>query len=429
MNLKWNACSTRKHHSVRIRIDMFIALYRLQWAISNRASITFEYAFSSMVRHQFGCDSNWTSSVIHEASEISESTRYAGLCCMILGISRNTNGYDHDIEHCKSPYILHVTDFSIPSFQTPDFFNGRDFNNESLDNRTYDITIFPASFGALCEAVKHDIDLKKHVRCFRYFDSRPVYEDETRPGSHDRRPWILEQSHIWIVMKVKSKIYGEALELVCMNSFSVVDINRLKGYLRECKKTVVWNRFKHIYGRTRVFDDIFESDEEAEGAPPETKRRKTDGDGVPAARPTGELSRHLPAQDGSRLFGAVKYSLVPELQRTQPQFVVVRISGILTRYASHVYIHGGELGIKRIKIEVADERGATLVVYVRGDKLCHFLGLKMGDYRYFEDLDDAIKDSLESLDPHVYYGMVLSNSEVCPAVCKWFWEYSIGMNT
>ena len=407
-------------------------------------------------QNQFTINNNYQSKDVTRISELPDYPVDETIVGLLLGVSRNRP----PSKVTNSPYTLHMTDFSESRFNFQEYFDGRDFKRRELENKTFDIVTFPAVFEAITKDVKDIVDLRGKVRYYKFQNGRPYYEDEwnredldvlyLKLGIENKLAkkdlgidyWLLDKFHIWIKVRIRGKRYNEKMELVCMNNFYVIPELILQRELRACGQQQVWEEFVRVYNHKDLLDEDFsDSDVEEPSTSGETQRReKRRKLALNEEKPQEELQEK--GRVTRRKFGDIQYTLVSELAddnvwedrepaQYTPQYILVRRVRIWKKLDSYVYMHRRALGVKRAKFVVADERGDELVLTIRENRLTDFLGLSIGDFKFFEDLNEAIKARVEqwegsigsaSADP--YHGMVVSRARFAPGVHKWCWEYT-----
>lgn len=425
---------------------------------------------------QFTINNNYRSTDVTRVEDLPTYPNDETVVGLLLGVSRNRPPFKEG----NSPYTLHMTDFSYSRFNFTDYFGGRNFKKKEFINRTFDIVTFPGVFEAINKEVKDIVDLHEKVRYYKFSDGRPHYEDEWKREDleifylklgidHDaitkRRStdeWLLDKYNIWIKARIRGKEYKDKMEFVCLNNFYVIPKSELKQELFECGQKETWEKFAKLYQQDenqhpthRSFsdDEFSDSDADLHGVYERNderheKRRKLAtlevAEAVEAVQEVKEEVKEekkekKTGEDVPRRFGGIRYTLIGELADDgmwevdgttvpyTPQYLVVRRMRIWRRLDSYVFLHRRKLGIKRVRFVVADERGDELLLHVAEDKLADFLGLSLADFKFIEDLDEAIKARLEEIaaeEDKQYYGMVVSRAQLAPGLHRWTWEYT-----
>lgn len=401
-------------------------------------------------QNQFTINNNYRSKSVTRISELPDYPVDETIVGLLLGVSRNRP----PSKAMNYPYTLHMTDFSDSRFKFPQYFDGRDFKKKELQHKTFDVVTFPAVFDTISKDVRDIVDLHGKVRYYKFQNGRPYYEDEwnqedldvlyLKLGIENKLAgkelgidyWLLDKFQIWIKVRIRGKRYKEQMELVCMNNFYVIPELILQRELRSYGQQWVWEEFVRVYNHKDLLDEDFsDSDVETPSTAGETPRREK--------RRKLALVEERPQQrekDTARRFDDIQYTLVSELAddnvwaerasvQYAPQYILVRRVRIWKKLDSYVYMHRRALGVKRAKFVVADERGHELVLTIRENCLTGFLGLSIGDFKFFEDLNEAIKTRVEQWEgssgsADAYHGMVVSRARIAPGVHKWCWEYT-----
>lgn len=209
-------------------------------------------------------DKNFQPSKLTLSTKLNEFCTDVSVIGMLVGISRKLS--TNSRKQYDQPYILHLTDLQEPDISVTNGYDPyfeNDYGYPGIEKRVYHVTMFRACFDKLRESVFKEVDLKEHVRYFTYECGRREYADNF-DGTKKTAAYAkeLQSLHLWLINRVKSKVYSGNLELTCKNAFRYVPIEEVKPVLRKYNMLAVWKKFEEFYGATEVFDDIFPDDED-----------------------------------------------------------------------------------------------------------------------------------------------------------------------
>lgn len=217
-----------------------------------------------MDRSVYDIDGEFDSPYFQTISELPPPPNYSVMVGMLLGISRGfTNNSDPASN--RRPYYLHMTDFTENQFTQLGFFNNRNFKKEKLNGKTYDIVMYPQCFDYLVNKLKDKVNLYDHVRYYESQGSNIFYVNESSDGNNPK--WYLDKFNIWLLCKIREKIYRQLVELTCVSTFSVIPEKDIKERLGNFNKIEVWNGFTNVFNNSEFdwdsdldFTSDFDSD-------------------------------------------------------------------------------------------------------------------------------------------------------------------------
>lgn len=405
-----------------------------------------------MIKSSYGSDIITKIDRITRAKDLplhnNEKNEYIYCIGLIIGISRK---YAPQIGYNKKPYQIFATDFSKPTYSMSEsLFGGKDFNDERLNHKVYNFCMFPECFDRLADQLRDTIDLTKHVRRYDFFYGEMKYvTDEgvlVRP-----QHWVdkLDNHGIWCYFKLRTREYLGTTELQSCNFVSIIPLADLKSQLQKHNALDIWDAYYKGYEHTHIFDTIDLdgdiTDDTDNNDEIESLQSTSQITTPPAYNEIQPLKRRriddLSPSTGSTLsilrYKHMKYSLIrdikPFLYHTYlPQFLIVEKIVVINPKDSYVYVGDDKLlRTKQLKVELFDETGESLVVYIQGTDLCRFLGIDSKAYTFHDEVDAAIDDVIRrrytDSSPHTNsYGILISQWEICDSVWQWKWEHTTG---
>lgn len=379
-----------------------------------------------------------------------QKTEFLYCIGLMVGISRK---YAPQIGHNKKPYQIFATDFSKPAYSMSEsLFEGKDFNDERLNNKVYNFCMFPECFERLADQLRGTLDLNKHVRRYDFFYGEMKYVTEegvlVRPQSWTEK---LDDYGIWCYFKLRTREYLGTTELQSCNFVSIIPLASLKSELQKHNALDIWDAYYKGYEHTHIFDtidldgditddtDINEETYSSRNTSQITtplpynevqpcKRRKIDD----------STQSIVPQSQKDYRYNNIKYSLISDVRSYitgvyLPQFLIAEKIVVLNPKESYVYLDKNNLlKTKQLTIEIFDETGDSLVVYIQGSDLSRFLGIDLREYIFHDEVDQAIDDIIkkrytESSQIHESHGILISQWEICDGVWQWKWEHTTGI--
>lgn len=183
---------------------------------------------------------------------------------MLVGISRRILDGNNPEKQSRTPYIFHMTDFTIPAFIPADFFNNRNFGRKELHNRTYDIRVFQPGFDRICRVIKRD--LNPFVRYFKLYsdtayhcDKNGVLERIETMSREDLQYYYLDRFNIWLELEAQVYLFKGEKELSHLTHFVYIPSENLEVSLNHIHQNKIWLMFKAAYEKTGMFKNIFQN--------------------------------------------------------------------------------------------------------------------------------------------------------------------------
>lgn len=183
---------------------------------------------------------------------------------MLVGISRRILDGNNPEKQSRTPYIFHMTDFTIPAFIPADFFNNRNFGRKELHNKTYDIRVFQPGFDKICRVIKRD--LNPFVRYFKLYsdtayhcDKNGVLERIETMSREDLQYYYLDRFNIWLELEAQVYLFKGEKELSHLTHFVYIPPENLEVSLNHIHQNRIWLMFKAAYEKTGMFKNIFQN--------------------------------------------------------------------------------------------------------------------------------------------------------------------------